>query len=88
MECNTETFGLFAKYKCGLIAMDGKEKIIYDTPKGDFLFFYPSRSKMTINKVVGRDTEMNMPNIRTEINEKEWFDINGNDDFENILKTL
>lgn len=39
MECNTETFKIFADNKCGLIIMDGKEKQVYDTPSGDFLFF-------------------------------------------------
>ena len=72
MECNKETFEIFAKNRCGMVMMDGKEKQVYDTPKGDVLFFYPSRNKMTLNKVVGRNKEMNMPIVQTEINEKEW----------------
>ncbi len=88
MECNAKTFGLFSKYKFGMIFMDGKEKMAYDTPKGDFIFFYPSRGKMTLNKVVGRDESLNMPIVRTELNEKEWFDIKNNDSLETILKTL
>jgi hypothetical protein len=78
MECNEETFKLFADNKCGLIMMDGKEKQVYDTPSGDFLFFYPSRNKITLNKVVGRNEELNMPIVRTDINEKEWLDVDSN----------
>ena len=68
--------------------MDGKEKQVYDTPSGDFLFFYPSINKMTLNKVVGRNKEMNMPIVRTEINEKEWLDVDSNDALAKILNCL
>lgn len=87
MEATSQTLDLFVKAKCGLINMDGNEKIIYDTPKGDFLFFYPSRNKMTLNKVIGRDTENNMPIVRTEINDKEWI-VKNNKELEKILNNL
>lgn len=88
MECNAETFKIFADNKCGLISMDGKEKLVYDTPSGDFLFFYPSRNKMTLNKVVGRNEEKNMPIVRTEINEKEWLVVDSNEALAKILNCL
>ena len=88
MECNTETFKLFTDNKCGMVSMDGKEKHVYDTPSGDLLFFYPSRNKMTLNKVIGRDKEMNMPIVRTEINEKEWLDVDSNGALAKILNCL
>ena len=88
MECNEETFKLFAYNKCGLIMMDGKEKLVYDTPSGDFLLFYPSRNKLTLNKVVGRNEELNMPIVRTEINEKEWLDVDSNGALAKILNCL
>lgn len=85
MECNEETFKLFADNKCRMISMDGQEKQVYDTPSGDFLFFYPSRNKMTLNKVIGRNEEMNMPIVRTEINEKEWLNVDSNGALAKIL---
>ncbi len=88
MECNEETFKLFSDNKCGLISMDGKEKMVYDTPSGDFIFFYPSRSKMTLNKVVGRDEKNNMPIVRTEINEKEWLEIKDNNELSKIITSI
>ena len=88
MECNEETFKLFADNKCGMISMDGKEKQVYDTPSGDFLFFYPSRNKMTLNKVIDRNEEMNMPIVRTEINEKEWLNVDSNGALAKILICL
>ena len=88
MECNKETFGLFTKYKCGMVMMNGKEEQVYDTPHGDFLFFYPSRNLMTRNKVIGRDTELNMPIIQTSTNEYEWLNVNSNDALEKILNWL
>ena len=87
MECNTETFEIFSKHKCAMIMMEGKEKQVYETPKGDMLFFYPSRNKMTLNKVVGRDEEMNMPIVRDEINEKLW-EVKNNSELNNILNSL
>ena len=87
MECNKETFEIFAKNRCGMVMMDGKEKQVYDTPKGDVLFFYPSRNKMTLNKVVGRNKEMNMPIVQTEINEKEW-EIKDNSELSAVLSCL
>jgi hypothetical protein len=72
MEINKKTFEIFSYFKCGMVSMDGKEKHVYNTIKGDVLFFYPSRNKLTLNKVIGRDTEMNMPIVNTETNEKEW----------------
>ena len=88
MECNEETFKLFSDNKCGMIMMDGKEKMVYDTPSDFFLFFYPSRSKMTLNKVVGRDEQMNMPIVCTDLNEKEWIDIKNNSELSVILTSL
>jgi hypothetical protein len=88
MECNEETFKLFADNKCGMISMDGKEKQVYDTPSGDFLFFYPSRNKMTLNKVIGRNEEMNMPIVRTKINENEWLNVDSNGALAKILICL
>lgn len=66
-----EIFNTFAHHKCSLISFN-EEKIVFTTPKEDIIFFYPSRNKMTLNKVIGRDTMYNFPIVRTEINEKEW----------------
>ena len=87
MKCDTETFEIFAKNKCAMIMMEGKERQVYETAKGDMLFFYPSRNKMTLNKVIGRDNERNMPIVRTEINEKEW-EVKDNDELNNILNSI
>lgn len=66
-----DIFNTFAAHNCALISFN-EEKIVFTTPKDDIIFFYPSRDKMTLNKVTGRDTNLNMPIVCTEINEKEW----------------
>ncbi len=66
-----EIFNTFAAHKCALISFND-EKIVFTTPKEDIIFFYPSRDKMTLNKVTGRDIMNNLPIVRTEVNEKEW----------------
>lgn len=66
-----DIFDTFAHHKCSLISFND-EKIVFTTPKDDIIFFYPSLDKMTLNKVTGRDTMLNLPIVRTEINEKEW----------------
>ena len=72
MENSQQIFNTFAHHNCTLISFDS-ERIVLTTPKNDcFIFFYPSRNKMTLNKVTGTDKMMNLPIVRTEINEKEW----------------
>lgn len=66
-----DIFNTFAQHNCALISFN-EEKIVFTTPKDDIIFFYPSRDKMTLNKVTGRDIMNNLPIVRTEINEKEW----------------
>lgn len=66
-----EIFNTFAAHNCALISFN-EEKIVFTTPKDDIIFFYPSRDKMTLNKVTGIDVMLNLPIVRTEINEKEW----------------
>lgn len=43
---------------------------------------------MTLNKVIGRNEEMNMPIVRTEINEKEWLNVDSNGALAKILNCL
>jgi hypothetical protein len=68
-----EIFNTFAAHKCALIRLN-EEEMVFTTPKDDIIFFYPSQNKMTLKKVIGRDTMYdimyNFP--MTEINEKEW----------------
>lgn len=71
MQNSIDIFNTFAANNCALISFT-EEKIVFTTPKDDIIFFYPSRNKMTLNKVTGRDTMLNLPIVRTEINEKEW----------------
>ena len=66
-----DIFNTFAYHNCALISFND-EKIVFTTPKDYIIFFYPSRDKMTLNKVIGRDTMYNFPIVKTEINEKEW----------------
>lgn len=66
-----DIFNTFAAHNCALISFN-EEKIVFTTPQNDIIFFYPSRNKMTLNKVTGRDSNLNMPIVNTEINEKEW----------------
>lgn len=71
MQNSIDIFNTFAANNCALISFN-EEKIVFTTPKDDIIFFYPSRDKMTLNTVTGRDTMLNLPIVRTEINEKEW----------------
>ncbi len=87
MECNDETFEIFSRHRCPMISMKGKDKHIYVTLKGDFIFFYPSKNKMTLNKVIDRDEEQNMPIVQTETNENKWV-VNNNNELNNILNSL
>lgn len=86
MICNEDTFKIFIDNKCGLISM-GPDIHVYDIPNGDFLFFYPSKNKLILKKVVGRDYEMNMP-ILNDTNEKEWLNVDNNNTLKNILSDL
>lgn len=71
MENSIDIFNTFAANNCALISFT-EERIVLTTPKNDIIFFYPSRNKMTLNKVVGRDEKLNLPIVKNEINEKEW----------------
>ncbi len=86
MKCSTKTFSTFTNAKCGLVSMS-KDKLVHDTPNGDILLFYPFQNKMTLNKVVGRSEEYNMPIIQTETNIKEWK-IETNEQLEIALKEI
>jgi len=86
MECNEKTWDLFSKNKCGLISLS-KEKVVHDTLSGDFLFFYPLSNKLTLNKNIGRDSELNMPIVNTKNSEKEWV-VNSNADLEKALTQI
>ena len=86
MEIDNYTHEIFTNFKCGLISMT-QEKHVYDTQKGDFLFFYPSRNKITINRVVGRTKKTNLPIVKTEINESEW-EVNDNEELKMALDLI
>lgn len=83
-----KTHSLFTSYKFKLISNDGSEKYAYESTKSPIvLFLYPSRNKMTMNKIVERN-EKNIPTVRMDINEKEWIAIETDDDVLGILMSL
>lgn len=86
MKCSTKTFSTFTNAKCGLVSMS-KDKLVHDTPNGVILFFYPFQNKMTLNKVIGRSEEYNLPIIQKEIHIKEWK-IENNEQLEIALNEL
>ena len=88
MGVNSETISIFPKYKCGLISMSPEEHV-YDSPTGDgdLLFFNPTKDKLTLHKVTGRDTSCNMPIVDMTNNEGEWK-IQNNEDLTTILDLL
>lgn len=70
MEPDINTYHIFSGSKCGLISMT-QEKHVYDTQKGEFLFFYPKINKLTLHKITGINTEFNMPIVDFD-NEIDW----------------
>jgi hypothetical protein len=86
MNVNDETLGLFPKFKCGLVHMLPKEHL-YETPAGDLIFFYPELNKIKLNKIVGRDTTVNMPIVDTIDDKLEWI-VNDNEELETALEII
>lgn len=86
MEIDIKTHEIFIESKCGLISMTNKEHV-YDTPAGDLIFFLPQDNKITVNKVVGRNTALNMPIVDTKNTDSEWV-INNNDDLKMALEMI
>jgi hypothetical protein len=64
-----------------------KERIVYDTQKSDFIFFYPSKNRITVNRVIGRSKEENMPIISTDTNDSEW-EIENNEELQIALDLI
>ena len=86
MEVNEETHGLFSKAKCGFIHMNPNEHL-YDTPSGDFVFFFPQLNKIRVNKVIGIDKEMNIPIIDIA-NSKMEFIVKNNEELKTALEII
>lgn len=88
MEYTERTHKVFCSYKFNLLSNDGQEKYAYENAKKEvIIFLYPSRNKMTMNKIVERN-EDNLPIVRTDINEKEWIGIESDDDVLDVLGSL
>ena len=63
------------------------EEHVYDSPSGDFIFFFPNKNKITTNKIIGRDKQQNMPIVDTKNNESEWS-VSNNEELEMALELM
>jgi len=63
MEVSEKTHRIFIELKYGLVHM-ATEELLYNCPSSDdLIFFYPNKNKIALHKILGRDTDKNMPII-------------------------
>jgi hypothetical protein len=83
-DVNLETWQIFDENKLCTVVI-GNDAIVNVNEDGDVFFtLHPLKNKFVLNKVVGRDVELNMPTISDE-NKKEFFVYN-NEDLKTILE--
>lgn len=85
-EVNLQTWELFDEYKLSLVMFDNKKIVNVNEKNQLFLTLYPLENKFVLNKIIGRDLELNMLIISSE-NEKDFFVYN-NQDLKNILQVI
>jgi hypothetical protein len=89
MEANDQTHKIFKDARCTQTSKGITTEFLgyINYTKDYMLFFFPSRNKLTMNKIVFMDIINNTPTVRNDINEKEWV-ITNNEELEQALKTI
>lgn len=87
MKVSEKTHRVFIELKYGLVHMASEEHLYKCPSSEDLLFFYPEKNKMSLHKIVGRDSNMNMPIINTQVPDSEWA-VNNDDDIKMALEII